>query len=120
MEPYELVNRAFKGLPPQELNRLLENRVDPTPLADFLARPVDNAQVKKLTRQQVRADPAFARELARAVTTPHAAPPVEVHESRKSNRTAVVMSGTAAAVVTLLAIRALRPRRAKRRNRVSS
>lgn len=113
MEPYELVDRAFKRLPPQELNRLLENRLDAAPLAEFLADPKENSQVKKLTRQQVRADPAFAEELARVVATPPAAPVVEVHDSRKSHRTAVVMSGTAALLVAL-AVLVRRPRPAKR------
>jgi hypothetical protein len=130
LEPYELVDHAFKQLPPQELNRLLANRLESTPLAEFLADPRDSSQIKKLTRQHVRQDPAFAEELARTVATtsgravaaPAIAarknPPSEI-QNRNSNLATVLMSGIVAILVALLAVLIRKPRPAKRRNRLA-
>ena len=126
METYELVNRAFKHLPPPELHRLLANRLDARPLTEFLADPKDNLQVKKLTRQQLREDPAFAEELSRAIATTPAATiaapviPAPGVRPRGKNLAAVVTSGMAAILLALLAVVVLKPRPAKRRNHVSS
>jgi hypothetical protein len=129
LEPYELVDHAFKQLPPQALNRLLVNRLESTPLAEFLADPRDSSQVKKLTRQQVRQDPAFAEELARTVATTsgRAAPAIAARRNppseikhRNSNLATVLMSGIVAILVALLAVLIRKPRPAKRRNRLDS
>ena len=125
LESYELVNRAFQQLRPAELNRLLADRLEPTPLAEFLADPRDNSHVKKLTRQEVRADPAFAEDLARALATPPAPAATEhrpepVRTGQKSNLAAVAMSGGAAILLALLAVLVRKPRPAKRRDLVNS
>jgi hypothetical protein len=126
LETYELVNRAFRQLPPPELHRLLVNRLDATPLAGFLADPQDNLQLKKLTRQQLRADPAFAEELIRAIATAPAptfavrtAPPPEIGPRRKK-LPAVLVSGMAAILLALFAVLLSQPRSRKWRNPVSS
>ena len=126
-ETYELVNRAFQHLPPPEMHRLLANRLDSRQLAEFLADPHDNSLVKKLARQQVRQDPSFAEDLARAIATVAATTPAAVtrrlepvQDHRKSNLAAVLMSGRAAILLALLAVVVFKPRPAKRRNRVSS